>query len=172
MRVSPFSTIAEIGKLYYRHRKLSPVKLTQFLLDRIARLNPRLNAYLTLNPEMALKDRGRRRIRPLRQVPAVNPAATLGPLHGIPLSLKDNLYTAGLRTTGGSGFLSRFSSSSGRRGCHTSLKNSGAVLIGKTNLHEFAYGVTSNNPHFGPVRNPWDPRPNSRRLERSLLRLR
>jgi aspartyl-tRNA(Asn)/glutamyl-tRNA(Gln) amidotransferase subunit A len=148
-----FSTIPEIGKLY-RQRKLSPVDLTQFLLDRIARLNPRLNAYLTLNPEIALKDaaaaesalctRSRRKS-----------SRDLGPLHGIPLSLKDNLYTAELRTTGGSQILRDFLPLHDAAAV-TSLKNCGAILIGKTNLHEFAYGVTSNNPHFGPVRNPWD----------------
>jgi len=148
-----FASISEIGKLY-RRRKLSPVELTQFLLDRIGRLNPRLNAYLTLNPQNALKDAaaaesvlcGNSRQKSGRD---------LGPLHGIPISLKDNLYTAGLRTTGGSGFLRDFLPLEDAA-VVTSLKNSGAILLGKTNLHEFAYGVTSNNPHFGPVHNPWD----------------
>jgi len=148
-----FCTISEIGKLY-RRRKLSPVELTRFLLDRIARLNPRLNAYLALNSEAALKDAaaaesalcGKSRRKSGRD---------LGPLHGIPISLKDNLYTAGLRTTGGSGFLRDFLPLQDAA-VVTSLKNAGAILLGKTNLHEFAYGVTSNNPHFGPVRNPWD----------------
>jgi len=148
-----FCTISEIGKLY-RLRKLSPVELTRFLLDRIARLNPRLNAYLALNSEAALKDAaaaesalcGKSRRKSGRD---------LGPLHGIPISLKDNLYTAGLRTTGGSGFLRDFLPLQDAA-VVTSLKNAGAILLGKTNLHEFAYGVTSNNPHFGPVRNPWD----------------
>jgi len=148
-----FSTIAEIGKLY-RRRKLSPVELTQFLLDRIARLNPRLNAYLTLNPEMALKDAAAAESA-LCANSRRKSSRDLGPLHGIPISLKDNLYTAGLRTTGGSGFLRDFLPLQDAA-VVTSLKNSGAVLVGKTNLHEFAYGVTSNNPHFGPVRNPWD----------------
>ena len=148
-----FCTISEIGKLY-RRRKLSPVELTRFLLDRIARLNPRLNAYLALNSEAALKDAaaaesalcGKSRRKSGRD---------LGPLHGIPISLKDNLYTAGLRTTGGSGFLRDFLPLQDAA-VVTSLKNAGAILLGKTNLHEFAYGVTSNNQHFGPVRNPWD----------------
>ena len=148
-----YASITEIGMLF-RSRKLSPVELTQFLLDRIEGLNPRLNAYLALNPELALYDataaeaalcsKSRRKSR-----------HDLGPLHGIPISLKDNLYTKDFITTGGSRILRDF------RPLHdaaivTSLKKAGAVLIGKTNLHEFAYGVTSNNPHFGPVRNPWD----------------
>ena len=148
-----FSTIAEIGKLY-RRRKLSPVELTRFLLERIARLNPRLNAYLTLNPEMALRDAAAAESA-LCAKSRGKSSRDLGPLHGIPISLKDNLYTAGLRTTGGSGFLRDFLPLQDAA-VVTSLKNSGAILIGKTNLHEFAYGATSNNPHFGPVRNPWD----------------
>jgi aspartyl-tRNA(Asn)/glutamyl-tRNA(Gln) amidotransferase subunit A len=148
-----FASIAEIGKLF-RSRELSPVELAQFMLNRIGNLNPRINAYLALNPEVTMqqaaaaesalctKSRGKyRRDR--------------GPLHGIPISLKDNLYTEDFRTTGGSRILRDF------QPLHdaavvTSLKKAGAVLLGKTNLHEFAYGVTSNNPHFGPVRNPWD----------------
>ncbi len=148
-----FSTISEIGKLY-RRRKLSPVELTRFLLERIARLNPRLNAYLTLNPEVALKDAAAAESA-LCAKSRGKSSRDLGPLHGIPISLKDNLYTAGLRTTGGSGFLRDFLPLQDAAAV-TSLKHSGAILIGKTNLHEFAYGVTSNNPHFGPVRNPWD----------------
>jgi len=148
-----FRSIAEIGRLF-RARKLSPLELTQFLLNRIDHLNPRLNAYLALNPEASLRDaaaaetalstKSRRKSR-----------RDLGPLHGIPISLKDNLYTRDFRTTGGSRILRDFLPLHDAA-VVTSLKKAGAVLLGKTNLHEFAYGVTSNNPHFGPVRNPWD----------------
>jgi len=148
-----YASISEIGKLY-RSRKLSPLELTQFLLDRIGRLNPRLNAYLTLNSEVALRDAASAESA-LCSKARRKSSRDLGPLHGIPISLKDNLYTAGLRTTGGSGFLRDFLPLQDAA-VVTSLKNSGAILVGKTNLHEFAYGVTSNNPHFGPVRNPWD----------------
>jgi aspartyl-tRNA(Asn)/glutamyl-tRNA(Gln) amidotransferase subunit A len=148
-----FSTIAEIGKLY-RHRKLSPLELTRFLLERIARLNPRLDAYLALNSELALKDAAAAEAA-LCAKSRRKSSRDLGPLHGIPISLKDNLYTAGIRTTGGSSFLRDFLPLQDAA-VVTSLKNAGAILLGKTNLHEFAYGVTSNNPHFGPVRNPWD----------------
>ena len=148
-----YASIAEIGKLY-RARKLSPVEVTQFLLDRIDHLNPRINAYLAVNPELALSQaaaaesalcgKSRRKTR-----------RDFGPLHGIPISLKDNLYTKDFRTTGGSRILRDFQPLQDAA-VVSSLKKAGAILIGKTNLHEFAYGVTSNNPHFGPVRNPWD----------------
>jgi aspartyl-tRNA(Asn)/glutamyl-tRNA(Gln) amidotransferase subunit A len=148
-----YASISEIGNLY-RRRKLSPVEITQFLLDRIARMNPRLNAFLALNSEIALKEAAAAESALCAKTRRKS-SRDLGPLHGIPISLKDNLYTAGLRTTGGSNFLRDFLPLEDAA-IVISLKNSGAVLIGKTNLHEFAYGVTSNNPHFGPVRNPWD----------------
>jgi aspartyl-tRNA(Asn)/glutamyl-tRNA(Gln) amidotransferase subunit A len=145
-------TIAEIGALF-RKRKLSPLELTRALLDRIDQLNPLLNAYLTVCAESALKQaaraemelggktRGKKRDR--------------GPLHGIPISLKDNIYSQDVRTTGGSKILQDFVP------LHdapvvAALKTAGAVILGKTNMHEFAYGTTTDNPHFGPVRNPWD----------------
>ena len=148
-----FASIAEIGRLF-RRRKLSPVELTRFLLDRIATLNPRLNAYLTVCAEQALQQAARaesafagtRRGKSTRE---------LGPLFGIPISLKDNIYTAGIRTTAGSKILRDFIPLDDAP-VVTSLKKAGAILLGKTNMHEFAYGVTSNNPHYGPVRNPWD----------------
>jgi aspartyl-tRNA(Asn)/glutamyl-tRNA(Gln) amidotransferase subunit A len=78
-----------------------------------------------------------------------------GPLHGIPISLKDNIYTKDIRTTAGSNILKDFIP------LHdapvvSSLKKAGVVILGKTNMHEFAYGVTTENPHFGSTRNPWD----------------
>jgi aspartyl-tRNA(Asn)/glutamyl-tRNA(Gln) amidotransferase subunit A len=147
-----FAPIGEIGKLF-RARKLSPVELTRFLLERIEKWNPSLNAYLTVCGEMALaqarraeaelfaKGRGKRRER--------------GALHGVPISLKDNIYTKDVRTTGGSAILREFVP------LHDApvvmaLKKAGAVILGKTNMHEFAYGVTGENPHFGVTRNPWD----------------
>jgi aspartyl-tRNA(Asn)/glutamyl-tRNA(Gln) amidotransferase subunit A len=148
-----FASIAEIGNLY-RLGKISPVELTRFLLDRIARLNPRLNAYLTVCEEQALEQA----VRAEAALPGKRrgkSAPDLSPLHGIPVSLKDNIYTAGIRTTAGSRILQDFVP------LHdapvvTALRKAGAIILGKTNMHEFAYGATSNNPHYGPVRNPWD----------------
>lgn len=146
-----FASIQELAALF-RKRKLSPVELTRLTLDRISTLNPKLNAYLTVCAELALQQakkaetelfagRGKRRDR--------------GPLHGIPISLKDNISTAGVRTTAGSQVLREFVP------LHDApivaqLREAGTVLLGKTNMHEFAYGVTTNNPHFGPAHNPWD----------------
>jgi len=117
-------------------------------------MNPTLNAYITVCEESALqqavraeselctKTRGKRR-------------RNRGPLHGIPISLKDNIYTNAIRTTGGSKILELFVPSRDAPVVR-SLKKAGAVILGKTNMHEFAYGVTTDNPHFGPTRNPWD----------------
>ena len=148
-----FAPIEQIGKLF-RKRKVSPVELTKLMLARIERLNPKLNAYLTVTAEPALAQakkaeaelygpRGRKGHR------------DRGPLHGIPISLKDNIYTKDTRTTAGSKILKEFVPQ--RDAVVVSqLKEAGAIILGKTNLHEFAYGVTTDNPHFGPTRNPWD----------------
>jgi aspartyl-tRNA(Asn)/glutamyl-tRNA(Gln) amidotransferase subunit A len=148
-----FASIEEIARLY-RKRKLSPVELTKLILARIDHLNPQLNAYITVSAELALAQakkaetelfspRGRKGYR------------DRGPLHGIPISLKDNIYTKDIRTTAGSKILQDFIPKEDAS-VVAQLKNAGAVIVGKTNMHEFAYGVTSNNPHYGPVHNPWD----------------
>jgi aspartyl-tRNA(Asn)/glutamyl-tRNA(Gln) amidotransferase subunit A len=146
-----FASIEQIGKLF-RKRKVSPVELTRLMLARIERIDKKLNAFITVCADVALGQakkaevelqggRGKRRDR--------------GALHGIPISLKDNISTAGVRTTAGSQVLRDFVPQEDAR-IVTQLREAGAVLLGKTNMHEFAYGVTSNNPHFGAVRNPWD----------------
>jgi len=148
-----FASIAEIASLY-RRRKLSPVELTRFLLDRITRLNPRLNAYLTVCEEQALQQAARAESA-LSVKRRGKSTRALGPLHGVPISLKDNIYTAGIRTTAGSKILHDFVPLRDAP-VVTALKRAGAIVLGKTNMHEFAYGTTCNNPHYGPVRNPWD----------------
>ncbi|HEY4818495.1 MAG TPA: amidase [Candidatus Acidoferrum sp.] len=148
-----FASIEEVARLY-RKRKLSPVELTKLLLARIEQLNAKLNAYITVTAELALTQaknaeaelfapRGRKAHR------------DRGPLHGIPISLKDNIYTKDIRTTAGSKILNNFIPLRDAE-VWAKLKEAGAILLGKTNLHEFAYGVTTNNPHYGPTRNPWD----------------
>lgn len=130
-------------------KRLSPVELLGAVLARIARLNPSLNAYLTVTEEEARKE-ARRAEREIGR------GRYRGPLHGIPLALKDNLWTRGVRTTAGSKILSAFLPAEDATIVRR-LRRAGAVLLGKTNLHEFAYGVTTNNAHYGPTRNPWDP---------------
>src|SRR5260370_18660581 len=149
-----FASIEEIGKLF-RKRKLSPVELTKLMLARIERINPKLNAYITITTEVALAQAKNAESELLAPGGRKGPRDR-GPLHGIPISLKDNIYTEGIRTTAGSKILKDFIPK--EDACIVGhLRQAGAVLLGKTNMHEFAYGVTSNNPHYGPVCNPWDP---------------
>ncbi len=148
-----FASIEEIGKLF-RKRKVSPVELTKLMLARIEKLNPKLNAYLTVAAERALVQ-ARKAERELFAPRGRKGQRDRGPLHGVPLSLKDNIYTEGIRTTAGSKILKDFIPQHDAK-VVVLLKEAGAILLGKTNMHEFAYGVTSNNPHFGPARNPWD----------------
>jgi len=148
-----FASIPEIARLY-RQRKLSPVELSRFLLQRIKKLNPHLNAFITVSEEVALQQ-AKRAESELVGKRGHKSRRDRGPLHGIPISLKDNIYTAEVRTTAGSRVLRDFVP------LHdapivTALREAGAVLLGKTNMHEFAYGTTSNNRHYGAVRNPWD----------------
>src|SRR3984893_1053006 len=151
-----FASIEEVARLY-RKRKLSPGELTSLMLARIEQLNPKLNAYITVTAELALAQ-ARRAEAELFAPRGRKGRCDRGPLHGIPISLKDNIHTAGIPTTGGSKILKDFIPEHDAQVVRM-LQAAGAVLLGKTNMHEFAYGVTSNNPHFGPVRNPWDPAP-------------
>lgn len=148
-----FASIGTIGRMF-RSGKLSPVELAESQLARLQALNPSLNAFLAVTAEVALRQaraaeealcvRGRRKS-----------ARDRGPLHGIPISLKDNIETKGIRTTAGAKILADFVP---RRDAPVAaaLRKAGAVLLGKTNMHEFAYGVTTDNPHFGAARNPWN----------------
>ena len=127
---------------------VSPVELTRDCLARIEQLNPRLNAFITVTAESALDQAQIAQDEILR-------GDWRGPLHGIPIGLKDLIDTAGVRTTAGSAmFKDRVPSEDAevvRR-----LKEAGAILIGKQNLHEFAYGASSVVSYFGEVHNPWD----------------
>lgn len=130
-----------------RRRRISPVALTSGLLDRIERRNSSLNAFITITAEIALAQ-ARRAEREIAR------GKYRGPLHGIPLCLKDLFLTEGIRTTAGSKILRDFIPAHDAAVVER-LHEAGAVLLGKTNLHEFAYGATNVNPHFGPVHNPW-----------------
>jgi aspartyl-tRNA(Asn)/glutamyl-tRNA(Gln) amidotransferase subunit A len=145
-----FAAIEELGALLAK-QKISPVELTELFLRRIERQNPALNAFLTITAETAragarraekqfLRGRGSRREN--------------SPLLGIPITIKDNIWTRGIRSTAGSKILGDFvppeDSTVARK-----LARAGAILVGKTNLNEFAYGITGGNAHYGPVHNPW-----------------
>jgi aspartyl-tRNA(Asn)/glutamyl-tRNA(Gln) amidotransferase subunit A len=146
----PFATIEELSALLAK-RQVSPVELTEEFLRRIARYNSQLNAYLTVTAEHALAA-ARRAEKELRR--GRKAAAMQRPLLGIPITLKDNIWTRGIRTTAGSKVLRDFVPAEDATVARK-LARAGAILLGKTNLHEFAYGITSNNAHFGAVHNPW-----------------
>jgi aspartyl-tRNA(Asn)/glutamyl-tRNA(Gln) amidotransferase subunit A len=131
-----------------RRKRLSPVDLTQACLTRIERLNPSLNAFITVSAESALAS--------ARSAEAeIQRGRWRGPLHGVPIALKDLFDTAGVRTTAASAlFKDRIPTEDAT--VVRKLKEAGAVLLGKTNMHEFAYGATSAVSYFGAVRNPWD----------------
>jgi aspartyl-tRNA(Asn)/glutamyl-tRNA(Gln) amidotransferase subunit A len=142
-----YLSIREASQLL-RRRKISPVELLNAVLERIDRLNPELNAFITVASERALADAQRAQREIAR-------GKNRGPLHGIPLSIKDNIETQGIRTTAGSKILANFVPDRDAD-VVSALRQAGAVIIGKTNLHEFAYGITNENPHYGAARNPWD----------------
>src|SRR3984893_16972783 len=148
-----FAKIGEMARLF-RPGKLSPVELTELLLARIERTNPKLNVYITVTDELA-RVQAKRAEAELSVTRKRKTRIDRGLLHGIPLSLKDNICSAGIRTTAGSKILRDYFPERDAA-VVTRLKQAGAVLLGKTNMHEFAYGVTNNNPHYGPARNPWD----------------
>ncbi len=130
-----------------RARRVSAVDLTTACLARIDTYNPKLNAFITVTREQALA-RARALDADLR-------AGTVrGPLHGVPIALKDNIDTAGIRTTAASSvFDDRVPTEDAE--VTRRLTAAGAVVLGKLNLHEFANGGTSATSYYGPVRNPW-----------------
>lgn len=129
-------------------REISALELTELYLDRIAKCNPTLNAFITLTEESALAA-ARRADEELAR------GHDRGALHGIPLGLKDLFETRGVRTTAGSKILTDHVPDEDAV-VVTRLRDAGAVILGKLNMHEWAYGVTNNNPHFGRCKNPWD----------------
>jgi aspartyl-tRNA(Asn)/glutamyl-tRNA(Gln) amidotransferase subunit A len=141
-------TICTLAPLI-RRRQLSPVELTEFCLARIEALQGRINAFITVTGDLARKQARQAEREIIR-------GNYRGPLHGIPISLKDLFYTTGIRTTAGSKVLRNFVPVENAVVVDR-LLSAGAILLGKTNLHEFAFGATNVNPHYGPVRNPWDP---------------
>jgi aspartyl-tRNA(Asn)/glutamyl-tRNA(Gln) amidotransferase subunit A len=128
-------------------KTVTSTQLTQACLERIKTYNPKTNAYITVMTDDAME-----------QAAALDREAKAGKLrsalHGMPIALKDNMDTAGTRTTGASAvFQDRIPTEDAE--VTRRLKEAGAVILGKTNLHEFAMGDTSATSYFGPVRNPW-----------------
>ena len=142
-----FGAITETG-LLIESGDLSPVDLTQAHLDRIEATEPALNSFITLLSEQALE-------KAAAAEREISGGAYRGPLHGIPIGLKDLYYTKDIPTTVGSrilrGFVPDYDAAVVER-----FDDAGAILLGKLQMHEFALGATSVNPHDGPAHNPWD----------------
>jgi aspartyl-tRNA(Asn)/glutamyl-tRNA(Gln) amidotransferase subunit A len=139
-------SVTEAGERI-RRRLLSPVELTRAYLDRIAARDAECRCYITV-----LRDQALAAAAALEK--EVGAGQYRGPLHGIPIGLKDLVMTRGIRTTCGSRILKDWVPESDAT-VATRLSKAGAVLLGKLNLHEFAYGPTGVNPHYGTARNPW-----------------
>lgn len=140
-----YSSIAEIGALY-RSRALSPVEVTELALAQIERFDSQLRAFITVTADLA---RGAAQ-RAERELHA---GQDRGPLHGIPVGIKDLVDTAGIRTTAASHILKDNVPTKDAEVVKR-LKQAGAVIVGKTNMQEFAYGAVQ--PEYGMSRNPWD----------------
>src|SRR6204780_3949728 len=141
-------TIAEAAQAL-RSRRVSSVELTRQCLDQIEKLNPVLNAFITVTGDSALV-RAEGLDRELAQ------GVDRGRLHGIPIAHKDLMWTKGVRTTSGSKVFADFVPDRDAPVVQK-LAEAGAVMVGKAGLHELAYGITSDNPHFGTIRNPRNP---------------
>ena len=141
-------TILEAGAAL-RAGKTSSAALTEAALGRIREMNPKLNAIQTVLEESA-------RVRAKQADAELSRGQDLGPLHGIPIALKDLFATKGIRTTGGSKLFENWVPDYDDAVVEK-LNAAGAVVVGKAGMHELAYGITSNNVHFGTVRNPANP---------------
>jgi aspartyl-tRNA(Asn)/glutamyl-tRNA(Gln) amidotransferase subunit A len=132
-----------------RERRLSPVEVVGALLERIETVDKKLNAFITVLPERALEEAA-------RAEKEIQAGKYRGPLHGVPVGLKDLIYTKGVRTTMGSAFFEDYVPDYSAT-VVSKLEETGAIIVGKTNTHEFAYGPTGDRSYFGPTRNPHDP---------------
>src|SRR5262249_40897500 len=135
-------------RLAYRARELSAVEVVAALADHIARANPILNALITPTLEQAAEEACRADQAYVR--------GSERPLEGIPFVVKDLIDTGGIRTTYGSPIFDNHVPKADAE-CVARAKQAGAILLGKTNTDEFAYGITNVNPHYGAARNPWAP---------------
>lgn len=143
----PFLSIKEASVLI-KKKEISPVELTQSVLNRIDDKDKKLNTYVTVLEDKALKSAK-------KAEEEISSGNYLGPLHGIPLGLKDIFVTKGIRTTCGSKMLENFIPPYDATVTEKLLK-SGAVILGKNNMDEFAMGSSTETSYFGPTKNPWD----------------
>ena len=131
-----------------QRKEVSPVEVVEAHLARIEATEPTLNSFITLLPEQAMAD-----AKIAEQ--EIQTGNNRGPLHGIPITLKDLYYVKGVRNTSGSkifhDFVPDFDSTIASR-----LKDAGTIILGKTNIHQFAYGITGENPDYGDMHNPWN----------------
>jgi aspartyl-tRNA(Asn)/glutamyl-tRNA(Gln) amidotransferase subunit A len=143
----PLLELAEVSKAVQK-KEVSPVELTCACLERIEELNPKLNAFITVTESSALEEARKAEAEIAR-------GEWKGPLHGVPLAVKDLIETAGVKTTAASAVLKDHVPTADAEVIRR-LKAAGAILLGKLNLHEFAYGGSGIIGHFGIARNPWN----------------
>ena len=131
-------------------KEVSPVEATSALLDHAQELNGEINAYISFTADQALLDAKKAEAE-------ISAGRYKGTFHGVPLAVKDNLYFAGEVTTMASKIHGDFVSEHDAT-VVAKLREAGVVFTGKLNMHEYAWGIDNNSPHFGSVHNPWDPR--------------
>jgi aspartyl-tRNA(Asn)/glutamyl-tRNA(Gln) amidotransferase subunit A len=143
-----YLSMAEVGRLV-RARELSPVELTQHCLDRIAAVDPKINSFVTITPDLAMEQAKAAEADILA-------GRDRGPLHGVPIALKDLYATKGIRTTAHSKVLLDWLPDEDAT-TTSKLAEAGTVLLGKLAMHEFAFGSPAFDTPFPPARNPWNP---------------
>lgn len=143
-------TLTAIQKLSDKIKtgEVSPLDLVEVCLERIKKFNPSLNSFITVLEDEARKDAATAEKQ-------IKQGLYLGPLHGIPFSIKDVIYAEGVRCTAGSKIMAYYNSKIDATSV-AKMKKAGAILIGTNNTHEFACGITNVNPHFGSSKNPWN----------------
>lgn len=140
-------TIEELSNSI-KHNRLSPVDVVMYLLERNDKYNPIVNAFITVDREGAMA-----RARLLEK--ELQKGQYRGPLHGVPIGLKDLIFTKNMKTTMGSAFFKEFTPDDNAT-VVDKLEEAGAIIIGKLNTHQFAYGTTGDRSYYGPVKNPYD----------------
>ena len=141
-------TVTEVsGKI--RSKEISSVELTRSILEYAEKINPKTNAFISFRKEAALAEAE-------KADQEIRDGKYRGIYHGIPLAVKDNIYVQDEVTTMGSRIHKDFVPDADAA-VISALREAGAILTGKLNLHEYAWGVTNDNPHFGPAHNPWNP---------------